>query len=1140
MGTFLKKQIKGRAIKLPMAILICALLVVGGGIAYKAVATHTATATTVPEFVAGGSTVGYGFNVTNNGTDSVYKITISVQTGSGFSIDTGTISCPTGWTKDSASFNSQAICITDVFSGDILTIGNSVNVAFNATSPTPTVDTQYAWGVATRDVNNGYTYNTDTKTTVDVTAPTTIDNAVTGWGNSNVTVTLTPTDNFVQDVPGSGVTNTYYCIYNSRETVCTPTTSGASMEVTCTEDSVCQKIVRYYSIDNVSKTEEVKTSAVIQIDKKEPVTAIAVGDPKYGTGTIYVKSTTNFTLTATDEGSGVASTTYKIDEGAIIDYSVAGAFTISTAGTHTITYWSVDNIGNTEAVNTLTVFVDDTEPSVGGITITPIFGSYISGTSNISAVITETGSGVASCDYALDGSTWVIARMTYADGICSVSNVDTSAATSINMRATDNVGNVGTSSAIAVTVDTINPAISNVAISPTTPTNDNTPTITFKVADSGSNVNVSTVKVSHGTAEYAATCTTLPDCSVTLPTQADGAYTFTISASDNVGNSASDSSLSGYVIDTVKPTTSDNAPTGWQKTDVTITLTPTDPAPSSGIAWTKYCTDTENTCEPTTEGTSLTISDEGTTYFRYASADLAGNIQNTVSRVVMIDKSVPATSKITAPTTGSHVKDAVTITADAVDNTNGSGIVKVEFYYGTNLINADLDNTDSTYSVDWNTTNVADNTVYSLTAKAIDQAGNPLTSTAVSVTVDNTPPTILTYTIDSEAISPINNDGIKDGIKIKITTDEICDFVIRIENQDGSLAVASEWVSNNTTSVTKPSDCYWKGTTLQCPSSPVYLSDGIYNIKVAITDKAGNSIDAPIKTITVDNLKPVIDSVMPANSTYVQSAVPEISATLSDTLSAIDDATIIMTVDTAVISSSYNSTTGKVSYAASSLGEGSHSVTVIVSDNAGNLHSNSWSFIVDTDDPETTLTANPVSPDGSNNWYVTAPTITLTCSDTINGCFKTYYKWGTSGTYAEYTEILTASEGADTLYYYSIDMAGNEETANNQEFKVDTTDPVVSVLGNAPTGWVVDDESLIPTVGCKDTSGSDCDTNSYKMMYSLIEITKCPTDLNLYSNPPTNVNQPMWVCAYGKDLAGNEDFSDPVHFKYSNTIQAAI
>ncbi|MCK4555491.1 MAG: hypothetical protein KAT83_02700, partial [Candidatus Aenigmarchaeota archaeon] len=60
---------------------------------------------------------------------------------------------------------------------------------------------------------------------------------------------------------------------------------------------------------------------------------------------------------------------------------------------------------------------------------------------------------------------------------------------------------------------------------------------------------------------------------------------------------------------------------------------------------TQYCTDATNTCVPSIAYTgSVPISAEGTTYFRYRSTDNAGNVQATVSRTVMIDKSPPVTT----------------------------------------------------------------------------------------------------------------------------------------------------------------------------------------------------------------------------------------------------------------------------------------------------------------------------------------------------------------------------------------------------------------------------------------------------------------------------------------------------------------
>jgi len=753
MGIFIKKHARKRAVKLPVAVLVCALLVVGGGIAYKAMATHTATATTVPEYVAGGSTDGYGFTVTNNGADSVYKITVSIEAGSGFTIDTSTISCPVNWAIDTdGSSDTQAVCITDVFSEDVLIAGNNTIVAFNATSPTPNFDTEYTWGVTTRDVNGGFTSDTETKTTVDVTAPVTTDDAVTGWVDSDVTVILAPADNFVDGVNGSGVVNTYYCIYNSSETACDPATSGTqgtSVVVTCGADSVCEQIIRYYSVDDVDNTETVKTSATIQIDKKAPVTGITTGDPKSGTNPTYVKSNTEFTLSATDEGSGLttlAPTKYQIDEGDVVDYSTA--FVISTAGAHTITYWSIDNVNNIEADNTLSVFIDDTEPSVGEIIIEPFYNdgtiNYISGTSDISATITEEGSGVEGCEYTLDGTNWT----QITEGVCSILDIDTSGATSINIRATDNVGNTGTGSAVAVTVDTNSPVFSSVGIDPASPTNNNTPTVSFMVSDDKSGVKTDTIKISDGTNDYNPILSEGVYSYAFASALADGTYTFTISASDNVGNSASDSSLAGYVIDTQDPTTTDNYGTKsgvWQNEDQKITLTPIDPilidgTQGSGIAWTKYCL--VDGCDPaggTDYTTGVTISTEGTTYFRYASADLAGNVQDTVSRTVMIDKQDPTAGISGAPEIWTNITQTASVTCE--DQGTLSGCDTTSYKY--KVYTSDPSGVCSSNIEDYTSEASVEITQHSWVCSYVkDMAGNEdFSDTPTEFIVDQTPPT---------------------------------------------------------------------------------------------------------------------------------------------------------------------------------------------------------------------------------------------------------------------------------------------------------------------------------------------------------------------------------------------------------------
>jgi len=102
------------------------------------------------------------------------------------------------------------------------------------------------------------------------------------------------------------------------------------------------------------------------------------------------------------------------------------------------------------------------------------------------------------------------------------------------------------------------------------------------------------------------------------------------------------------VVGNTSPTTTDNADDNWHSSDLTINLNPSDNS-GSGIAHTYYCVDTNNSCVPTTEGTSVSLScDSGSScqqYIRYYSVDNLGNIENTESsNIIKIDKQNPTIS----------------------------------------------------------------------------------------------------------------------------------------------------------------------------------------------------------------------------------------------------------------------------------------------------------------------------------------------------------------------------------------------------------------------------------------------------------------------------------------------------------------
>ena len=255
------------------------------------------------------------------------------------------------------------------------------------------------------NVGNSATYTSDNIAKVDTDAPTTSDDASTTWRSTDAIVALTPSD-----TGGSGVANTYYCIYNSGDAACTSYSTGTSASVTCAADSVCQKIVRYYSTDNAGNIETAHDSAVVQIDKTKPVTTLTIGTPKSGSDPTYVSTGTEFTLAATDSGSGVDYIEYKFNNsGWTKHYGNSVDFVAPGLGFYTLYYHAVDKLGNAEAVNPEDIIVGATKLTYTGDT----FGQY-SDLVTVSATLVDK----ATPDLPLEGKT-----ITFQIGTQSVSDV---------------------------------------------------------------------------------------------------------------------------------------------------------------------------------------------------------------------------------------------------------------------------------------------------------------------------------------------------------------------------------------------------------------------------------------------------------------------------------------------------------------------------------------------------------------------------------------------------------------------------------------------------------------------------------------------------------------------------------------------
>ncbi|MFA5844820.1 MAG: hypothetical protein WC971_08350 [Coriobacteriia bacterium] len=171
---------------------------------------------------------------------------------------------------------------------------------------------------------------------IDRTAPSATTTSFASWFPSTTTSTVfsvSATDAL------SGVRNTYY-----RVATGTVTTYTASFPVAVNDTMT----VSYWSVD-IAGNVEATHSVSPRIDRTAPVT-VDDGDGAWHVATVTVS------LTATDAESGVHATYYRIGAAATATYTAPIA--ISAGGTTTVSYWSVDAVGNVEPTRTVLVRID--------------------------------------------------------------------------------------------------------------------------------------------------------------------------------------------------------------------------------------------------------------------------------------------------------------------------------------------------------------------------------------------------------------------------------------------------------------------------------------------------------------------------------------------------------------------------------------------------------------------------------------------------------------------------------------------------------------------------------------------------------------------------------------------------------------
>jgi len=145
------------------------------------------------------------------------------------------------------------------------------------------------------------------------------------------------------------------------------------------------------------------------------------------------------------------------------------------------------------------------------------------------------------------------------------------------------------------------------------------------------------------------------------------------------------------------------------------------------------------------------------------------------------------------------------------------------------------------------------------------------------------------------------------------------------------------------------------------------------------------------------------------------------------------------------------------------IGEGTHDLYFYAEDYAGNKEDvNHIQIKIDETAPTTQCQLSGYK--GNDGWYITNVTVTLVATDATSGVNKTFYRIN-NGTWNEYTEPFDITEdGVYTLYYYSVDKAGNEEEEKTKTIKIDKAMPTVTIIKPREGYLYIEDREIMSTV----------------------------------------------------------------------------
>ncbi|WP_139810715.1 Ig-like domain-containing protein, partial [Pantoea rwandensis] len=528
---------------------------------------------------------------------------------------------------------------------------------------------------------------------------------------------------------------------------------------------------------------------------------------------------------------------------------------------------------------------------------------------------------------------------------------------------TDAAGNVSGSTTASVIIDTTAPtgltvaAANNngstaVAIANGGSTNDNTPALSGN-AEAGSLVIIRENGVAIGSVTASAGGT----WSITLGTLADGAHTFSVTATDAAGNVGAASTIA-LTIDTGTPAIA-----------TALTVTNNDVTPNVTVANGGSTNDNTPVLSGSAEANAIVTVYDGSTVLGSTTAsgtgawsfqtaaltngshplsvtvkDAAGNISPASGTyTVVVDTVAPVASTLvitndvtnTVVANGGSTNDTTPTLSGTVSAAEAGS--RVSIYDNGGLLGTAIVQANGT----WTYTTVALlQGTHPITVTVTDIAGNVSGTTSASVIIDTTAPAALTIAASnnngSTAVAIANNGTTNDSTPLLSGTGEAG---AKVTVYDGAAVLGTTTVGSNG---------QW---TFITPT----LTNATHTLTATQTDAAGNVSPNASVTLTVDTVAPTNTTLVITNDSVAPTGTVANGGSTRDTtpvLSGVAERGAVVTIyDGATLLGSVvaSATTGAWSFTTAVLINGSHPINVTVTDTAGNVSGTTTAtVIVDT------------------------------------------------------------------------------------------------------------------------------------------------------------------------------------------------